>query len=110
MTPPTTRKGTSRSDGGAAPTPLTRRTAARIVEHIVAEGLAVGTRLVERVLADQLKVSRSPVRQALRLLAGGRRGPGRTRRLHRRRLRAGPHRGGSGPADRGPHHRAAGIP
>jgi DNA-binding GntR family transcriptional regulator len=51
------------------PTPLTRRTAARIVEHIASSGLAAGTRLVERALADQLKVSRSPVRQALRLLA-----------------------------------------
>ncbi|MFJ8655776.1 GntR family transcriptional regulator [Streptomyces rochei] len=69
MTPPTTRKGTSRSDEGAAPTPLTRRTAARIAEHIAAEGLVVGTRLVERTLAEHLKVSRSPVRQALRLLA-----------------------------------------
>ncbi|MCF1595124.1 GntR family transcriptional regulator [Streptomyces muensis] len=52
-----------------APTPLARRTAAHIVEHIAARGLAVGTRLVERALAEQLKVSRSPVRQALRLLA-----------------------------------------
>ncbi|WP_320775933.1 GntR family transcriptional regulator [Streptomyces sp. CRN 30] len=51
------------------PTPLTRRTAARIVEHIAADALPAGTRLVERTLAEQLKVSRSPVRQALRLLA-----------------------------------------
>lgn len=63
--------GTSPSAHGTPqePTPLTRRTAARIVEHIAAGGLAVGTRLVERALADQLKVSRSPVRHALRLLA-----------------------------------------
>ncbi|MFF3500629.1 GntR family transcriptional regulator [Streptomyces sp. NPDC003247] len=54
---------------GRGPTPLTRRTAARIVEHIATNGLPVGTRLVERALAEQLKVSRSPVRQALRLLA-----------------------------------------
>ncbi|WP_353479753.1 GntR family transcriptional regulator [Streptomyces sp. ALI-76-A] len=53
-----------------------------------ASGLTVGTRLVERALADQLKVSRSPVRRALRLLADdGIVGPGRMRRLHRR-----PHR------------------
>ncbi|ELS51131.1 putative GntR family transcriptional regulator [Streptomyces viridochromogenes Tue57] len=39
------------------------------MEHIAAGGLTVGTRLVERALADQLKVSRSPIRQALRLLA-----------------------------------------
>ncbi|MGY0055618.1 GntR family transcriptional regulator [Streptomyces sp. LZ34] len=57
--------------GGAeqGATPLTRRTAARIVEHIGADGLPEGTRLVERNLAELLKVSRSPVRQALRLLA-----------------------------------------
>ncbi|SER26943.1 GntR family transcriptional regulator [Lentzea albida] len=51
------------------PTQLTRQVAARIVEHIRAEQVAVGTRLVERTLADQLRVSRSPVRNALRLLA-----------------------------------------
>ncbi|GHH09815.1 GntR family transcriptional regulator [Streptomyces lanatus] len=51
------------------PTPLARRTAAHIVQHIAEGGLPVGTRLVERALANQLKVSRSPVRQALRLLA-----------------------------------------
>ena len=70
MTPPTARKRTPSAAGPAqGPTPLARRTAARIVEHIAEGGLAVGTRLVERTLADQLKVSRSPVRQALRLLA-----------------------------------------
>ncbi|WP_063736449.1 GntR family transcriptional regulator [Streptomyces sp. RTd22] len=69
MTPPTARKRTTPSSDVAGPTPLARRTAARIVEHIAAEGLSAGTRLVERALADQLKVSRSPVRQALRLLA-----------------------------------------
>ncbi|MET8489654.1 GntR family transcriptional regulator [Streptomyces tendae] len=51
------------------PTPLTRRTAARIVEHIASSDMPAGARLVERALAEQLKVSRSPVRQALRLLA-----------------------------------------
>ncbi|MFF4165633.1 GntR family transcriptional regulator [Streptomyces sp. NPDC001741] len=63
--------GASPSVQGAAqgPTPLTRRTAARIVEHIASSGPAAGIRLVECTLADQLKVSRSPVRQALRLLA-----------------------------------------
>ncbi|MDX3225203.1 GntR family transcriptional regulator [Streptomyces sp. ME19-01-6] len=71
MNAPSAQNGTSPSGQGATqgPTPLTRRTAARIVEHIAASGLAAGTRLVERTLADQLKVSRSPVRQALRLLA-----------------------------------------
>ncbi|MEU8733637.1 GntR family transcriptional regulator [Streptomyces tendae] len=50
-------------------TPLTRQTATRIVEYIAASDLAVGTRLVERALAERLRVSRSPIRQALRLLA-----------------------------------------
>jgi DNA-binding GntR family transcriptional regulator len=70
MNPPTARKPTP-GGGGAeqGATPLTRQTAARIVEHINADGLPEGTRLVERDLAELLKVSRSPVRQALRLLA-----------------------------------------
>ncbi|MCG8927606.1 GntR family transcriptional regulator [Lentzea sp. CC55] len=51
------------------PTPLTRQVAARIVDYIRSEQVATGTRLVERTLADQLRVSRSPVRNALRLLA-----------------------------------------
>ncbi|MDR7303636.1 GntR family transcriptional regulator [Haloactinomyces albus] len=50
------------------PTPLTRRIATRIVEHIRGEQLPVGARLVERTLAAQLRVSRSPIRSALRLL------------------------------------------
>ncbi|WP_448616479.1 GntR family transcriptional regulator [Modestobacter sp. URMC 112] len=51
------------------PTQLTRRVAADIVEHIRDEQMPPGTRLVERVLAEHLRVSRSPVRGALRLLA-----------------------------------------
>jgi DNA-binding transcriptional MocR family regulator len=50
-----------------APTPLTRQIAARIVDYIREEQAAQGTRLVERTLADHLRVSRSPVRSALRL-------------------------------------------
>lgn len=42
---------------------------ASIKEHIVNEGLPAGTRLTERGLAEQFRVSRSPVREALRLLA-----------------------------------------
>ncbi|WP_320773111.1 winged helix-turn-helix domain-containing protein [Streptomyces sp. CRN 30] len=66
MTPPTVRRDTA--DTGAAVTPLTRRTADRIADHIGSSGLSKGIRLVERFLAQLLKVSRSPVRQALRLL------------------------------------------
>ncbi|MFJ3981405.1 GntR family transcriptional regulator [Streptomyces fungicidicus] len=51
-----------------AATPLTRQTADRIAEHISSNALTKGTRLVERSLAELLKVSRSPIRQALRLL------------------------------------------
>jgi DNA-binding GntR family transcriptional regulator len=52
-----------------APTPLIRRVAADIVERIREHRMTPGTRLVERDLAEQLRVSRSPVRGALRLLA-----------------------------------------
>jgi DNA-binding GntR family transcriptional regulator len=51
-----------------APTPLTRQIAARIVDYIREEQTPRGTRLAERTLADHLRVSRSPVRSALRLL------------------------------------------
>jgi DNA-binding GntR family transcriptional regulator len=51
-----------------APTPLTRQIAARIVDYIREERAPEGTRLVERTLAEHLRVSRSPVRSALRLL------------------------------------------
>jgi DNA-binding GntR family transcriptional regulator len=50
------------------PTPLTRQTAARIVDYIREHDAPQGTRLVERTLAEQLRVSRSPVRSALHLL------------------------------------------
>lgn len=51
-----------------APTPLARQIAARIVDYIRDEQAEPGARLVERTLADHLRVSRSPVRSALRLL------------------------------------------
>ncbi len=50
------------------PTPLIRRVAAGIVGRIRDQQLPPGTRLVERELAEHLRVSRSPVRGALRLL------------------------------------------
>jgi DNA-binding GntR family transcriptional regulator len=53
----------------AGPTPLIRRVAADIVERIQEHRMPPGTRLVERDLAEHLRVSRSPVRGALRLLA-----------------------------------------
>ena len=42
--------------------------AERILDHARAEGLAAGARLPEQALADRFRVSRSPVREALRLL------------------------------------------
>jgi DNA-binding GntR family transcriptional regulator len=49
-------------------TVLTYQLAARITDFIRAEKVPKGMRLVERKLAEQLRVSRSPVRNALRLL------------------------------------------
>lgn len=43
--------------------------AANIHQHISTAGIAPGTRLPERMLADQFNVSRSPVREALKRLA-----------------------------------------
>lgn len=42
--------------------------AARILEHINAERLAIGTHVAAQDLADRFNVSRSPINQALRLL------------------------------------------
>jgi DNA-binding GntR family transcriptional regulator len=50
------------------PTPLVTQLASQIVEHIQSEGLKAGERLSERKLADLFRVSRSPVKGALRLL------------------------------------------
>jgi DNA-binding GntR family transcriptional regulator len=49
-------------------TPLATQIAGQIVEYIRSNGYESGTRLVERRLAEDLRVSRSPVRGALRLL------------------------------------------
>jgi DNA-binding GntR family transcriptional regulator len=49
--------------------PLSIRLAADIVQLIAREKIAVGSRLTERALADELRVSRSPIRQALKDLA-----------------------------------------
>lgn len=61
--------------------PLVMQLAAQIADHIRAERIEPGTQLVERKLAEQFRVSRSPVRRALVLLeqsghvaANGRRG------------------------------------
>ncbi|RAI44334.1 GntR family transcriptional regulator [Rhodoplanes roseus] len=51
-------------------TPLPQKLAVQIGDLIRAGGAAAGTRLPERKLAEQLRVSRSPVRRALRILAG----------------------------------------
>lgn len=50
------------------PTPLVTQLANQILEHIRSEELSVGERLTERRLAEMLRVSRSPIRGALRLL------------------------------------------
>lgn len=62
-------------------TPLVMQLAAQIADYIRAEHLEPGTQLVERALAEQFRVSRSPVRRALAVLqqsghveANGRRG------------------------------------
>jgi DNA-binding GntR family transcriptional regulator len=49
-------------------TPLIRLVAAQIVEFARSEGFAEGQQLAERKLADQIRVSRSPVKSALSLL------------------------------------------
>lgn len=50
------------------PTPLISNLAKQIVDQLRTDRAEVGTRLVERKLADQFRVSRSPIRSALRLL------------------------------------------
>jgi DNA-binding GntR family transcriptional regulator len=47
---------------------LTKGLAAQILDHIQGSGLAVGTHLTARELAEQFSVSRFPVGQALKLL------------------------------------------
>lgn len=49
-------------------TSLATQLASQIAAHIRAEGLAPGTRLTERKLAERFRVSRSPVRAAMKLL------------------------------------------
>jgi DNA-binding GntR family transcriptional regulator len=48
---------------------LSSQVAAQILELVEQDGLAEGERLPERALAERLRVSRSPVREALKLLA-----------------------------------------
>jgi DNA-binding GntR family transcriptional regulator len=54
----------------APPSRLQRELSAGIIDLIRSEGLAPGTRLAEVALAERLQVSRTPVRAALKLLAG----------------------------------------
>lgn len=51
------------------PTPLAERLARQIKAHLHGDAVPVGTRLPERALAERLRVSRSPVRAALQVLA-----------------------------------------
>lgn len=53
---------------GGRHTPLRTQVREELRERIVTGALAPGTRLIERDLADQLGVSRVPVREALRML------------------------------------------
>jgi DNA-binding GntR family transcriptional regulator len=53
----------------SAYTPLQNDVARQIAEHIGRHGLRAGTRLTELGLAARLRVSRTPIRGALRLLA-----------------------------------------
>ena len=50
------------------PTPLITELAKQIAEHLRAENPRAGTRLIERKLAEQFRVSRSPIWAALQLL------------------------------------------
>lgn len=49
-------------------TPLINTLADQIVSHIQTDNLSVGDRLIERKLAEQFRVSRSPIRNAMKLL------------------------------------------
>lgn len=51
------------------PTPLASALASRVAAQMRADGLSPGDRVTERKLAEQFRVSRSPIRGALRLLA-----------------------------------------
>jgi len=53
----------------AAPSPLHAELAARILRSLHDQGMGVGHHLVEQDLCRQLRVSRTPIRGALRLLA-----------------------------------------
>jgi len=55
-------------DAISTPSALAAQLAVRITEIIRHDGLPHGARLAERRLAEQLRVSRSPIRSALRLL------------------------------------------
>ncbi|WP_327686357.1 GntR family transcriptional regulator [Streptomyces sp. NBC_00467] len=63
-------RDTATSDDGPASdeTELTARLCAEILTYLREKNPPIGHRLTERALAEQLRVSRSPVRKALRLL------------------------------------------
>lgn len=56
-------------DAGGAKLPLTQRVAGAIRDMIVQDELKPGERIRERILADGLDVSRTPLREALKLLS-----------------------------------------
>jgi DNA-binding GntR family transcriptional regulator len=59
---------TEHPQDSAPQTALTQQLAAQIAEIITSEKMVSGTRLTERGLAERLRVSRSPIRSALRHL------------------------------------------
>ncbi len=52
----------------SSPSPLTAQIAAQVIGYLQDQGLTVGAHLSEQRLADEFRVSRSPVRKALALL------------------------------------------
>ncbi len=60
--------GPARAPGDAAPVALAERVADHLRDLVVRGALAPGQRIVERRLCAELKVSRTPMREALKLL------------------------------------------
>ena len=66
VAPPTARSGARRVDSGAV---LHGEVLARLRDHIVEGSLSAGARIPERELCEMLGISRTPLREALKVLA-----------------------------------------